>query len=287
VDVPQSVGFLGLGLMGRPMARNLAAAGVDVRCWNRSPLASELTEGIPLRPFEDAAAADIVLLMLSDSAAVGALLEQLEPLLREGQIVLDMGSSNPVESRERAARLRTRAIGWVDAPVSGGAEGAAAATLAIMAGGSDEDVERVWPLLETLGANVVHVGGPGSGHMAKVANQVIVGMALEAVAEALALVEAAGLDPRLVQQALRGGWADSRILQGQGTRMIERDFVPGGKVRTLRKDLDLATGVAVDFGLDLPHLESTFAIFDGLVERGDGDLDCAAIYTLREPRRSA
>jgi 2-hydroxy-3-oxopropionate reductase len=133
----------------------------------------------------------------------------------------------------------------------------------------------------------VHVGGPGSGHMAKVANQVIVGMALEAVAEALALVEAAGLDPRLVQQALRGGWADSRILQGQGTRMIERDFVPGGKVRTLRKDLDLATGVAGDFGLDLPHLESTFAIFDGLVERGDGDLDCAAIYTLREPRRSA
>jgi 2-hydroxy-3-oxopropionate reductase len=287
VDVPQSVGFLGLGLMGRPMARNLAAAGVDVRCWNRSPLASELTEGIPLRPFEDAAAADIVLLMLSDSAAVGALLEQLEPLLREGQIVLDMGSSNPVESRERAAHLRTRGIGWVDAPVSGGAEGAAAATLAIMAGGSDEDVERVRPVLETLGANVVHVGGPGSGHMAKVANQVIVGMALEAVAEALALVEAAGLDPRLVQQALRGGWADSRILQGQGTRMIERDFVPGGKVRTLRKDLDLATGVAGDFGLDLPHLESTFAIFDGLVERGDGDLDCAAIYTLREPRRSA
>ena len=285
--MPQSVGFLGLGLMGRPMARNLAAAGVDVRCWNRSPLASELTEGIPLRPFEDAAAADIVLLMLSDSAAVGALLEQLEPLLREGQIVLDMGSSNPVESRERAARLRTRGIGWVDAPVSGGAEGAAAATLAIMAGGSDEDVERVRQLLETLGANVVHVGGPGSGHMAKVANQVIVGMALEAVAEALALVEAAGLDPRLVQQALRGGWADSRILQGQGTRMIERDFVPGGKVRTLRKDLDLATGVAGDFGLDLPHLESTFAIFDGLVERGDGDLDCAAIYTLREPRRSA
>jgi 2-hydroxy-3-oxopropionate reductase len=286
VDVPQSVGFLGLGLMGRPMARNLAAAGLDVRCWNRSPLASELTEGIPLWPFEDAATADIALLMLSDSAAVGALLEQLEPLLREGQIVLDMGSSNPVESRERAAHLRARGIGWVDAPVSGGAEGAAAATLAIMAGGSDEDVERVLPVLETLGANVVHVGGPGSGHMAKVANQVIVGMALEAVAEALALVEAAGLDPRLVQQALRGGWADSRILQGQGTRMIERDFVPGGKVRTLRKDLDLATGVAGDFGLELPHLESTFAIFDGLVERGDGDLDCAAIYTLREPRRA-
>ena len=265
------------------MARNLAAAGMDVRAWNRSPLADELTSGIPLRPFEDAAAADVVLLMLSDSAAVGAVLEQLEPLLRPGQVVLDMGSSNPVESGERAERLGARGVGWVDAPVSGGAEGAAAASLAIMAGGSDEDVARVRQVLETVGANVVHVGGPGAGHMAKVANQVIVGLALEGVAEALALVEAAGLDPRLVQQALRGGWADSRILQGQGTRMIERDFVPGGKVRTLRKDLAMALGVAADLGLELPHLESAFSVFEELVERGDGDLDCAAIYTLRAP----
>ncbi len=278
-----TVGFLGLGLMGRPMARNLAAAGMDVRAWNRSPLADELTSGIPLRPFEDAAAAGVVLLMLSDSAAVGAVLEQLEPLLRPGQVVLDMGSSNPVESGERAERLGARGVGWVDAPVSGGAEGAAAASLAIMAGGSDEDVARVRQVLETVGANVVHVGGPGAGHMAKVANQVIVGLALEGVAEALALVEAAGLDPRLVQQALRGGWADSRILQGQGTRMIERDFVPGGKVRTLRKDLAMALGVAADLGLELPHLESAFSVFEELVERGDGDLDCAAIYTLRAP----
>ena len=254
-----------------------SARGTDRR------LADELTSGIPLRPFEDAAAADVVLLMLSDSAAVGAVLEQLEPLLRPGQVVLDMGSSNPVESGERAERLGARGVGWVDAPVSGGAEGAAAASLAIMAGGSDEDVARVRQVLETVGANVVHVGGPGAGHMAKVANQVIVGLALEGVAEALALVEAAGLDPRLVQQALRGGWADSRILQGQGTRMIERDFVPGGKVRTLRKDLAMALGVAADLGLELPHLESAFSVFEGLVERGDGDLDCAAIYTLRAP----
>jgi 3-hydroxyisobutyrate dehydrogenase-like beta-hydroxyacid dehydrogenase len=278
-----SVGFLGLGLMGRPMARNLAAAGVDLVGWNRSPLGAELTGGIPLGSFEEAAGRDVVLLMLSDSPAVGAVLEQLQPHLRAGQVVLDMGSSNPVESHDRATALRAQGVGWVDAPVSGGAEGAAAATLAIMAGGSDEDVERVRPLLELMGANVIHVGGPGAGHMTKVANQVIVGMALEAVAEAIALAEAAGLDPRLVQQALRGGWADSRILQGQGTRMIERDFVPGGKVRTLRKDLAMALGVAAEYGLELPHLESAFAIFDGLVERGDGDLDCAAIYTLRAP----
>jgi 3-hydroxyisobutyrate dehydrogenase-like beta-hydroxyacid dehydrogenase len=283
VDARPSVGFLGLGLMGRPMARNLAAAGFDVRGWNRTPLPSELTEGIPLASLEEAAAADVVLLMLSDSTAVGAVLERLEPALRAGQVVLDMGSSNPVESGERARRLGARGIGWVDAPVSGGAEGAAAGTLAIMAGGAERDVSRVRPVLEAVGAGVVHVGGPGAGHMAKVANQVIVGMALEAVAEALALVEAAGLDPRLVQQALRGGWADSRILQGQGTRMIERDFVPGGKVRTIRKDLVMAADIAAGLGLELPHLESALAIFDGLVERGEGDLDCAAVYALRAP----
>ena len=152
-----------------------------------------------------------------------------------------------------------------------------------MAGGSDEDVARVRPVLETVGANVVHVGGPGAGHMAKVANQVIVGLALEGVAEALALVEAAGLDPRLVQQALRGGWADSRILQGQGTRMIERDFVPGGKVTDDAQGSRDGARLAADLGLELPHLESAFSVFDGLVERGDGDLDCAAIYTLRAP----
>jgi 3-hydroxyisobutyrate dehydrogenase-like beta-hydroxyacid dehydrogenase len=280
-----TVSVLGLGLMGRPMARNLAAAGFDVRGWNRSSLAAELTEGIPLAAsLEDAARADVLLLMLSDSAAVGHLLSQLGPLLSPGQVVLDMGSSSPVDTRERAAQLAARGIGWVDAPVSGGAEGAAAATLAVMAGGSKEDVTRVQPVLEAVGANVVHVGGPAAGHTAKIVNQVIVGLAHEAVAEAIALAEAAGLDPRLVQQALRGGWADSRILQGQGTRMIERDWVPGGRVRTLRKDLAMAAELARELELELPHLDSALELYDRLVECGDGDLDCAAIYTLRAPR---
>jgi len=280
-----TVGFFGLGLMGRPMARNLAAAGFDVRGWNRSPLEAELTEGIPqAASFEAAAQANVLLLMLADSPAVGELLERLEPLLLPGQIVLDMGSSSPVDTRQRAARLAERGVGWVDAPVSGGTEGAAAATLAIMAGGTDEDVERVRPVMEAMGANVVHVGGPAAGHTTKIANQVIVGLALEAVAEAIALSEAAGLDPRLVQQALRGGWADSRILQGQGTRMIDRDWVPGGRVRTLRKDLAMALALADELGLELPHLQSTYEIFDGLLARGDGDLDGAAVYTLRAPK---
>jgi 3-hydroxyisobutyrate dehydrogenase-like beta-hydroxyacid dehydrogenase len=210
-------------------------------------------------------------------------LEQVEGTLHAGQLVLDMGSSNPVDTRGRAARLAARDIGWVDAPVSGGADGAAAATLAIMAGGTEPDVDRARPVLEALGAKVVHVGGPGAGHTAKVANQVIVGIVHEAVAEALALAEAAGLDASLVQQALEGGWADSRILQGQGTRMIERSFVPGGRVRTLRKDLVMGLDLAGELGLELPFLARALELFDVLIERGDGELDCSAVYLLRAP----
>jgi 3-hydroxyisobutyrate dehydrogenase-like beta-hydroxyacid dehydrogenase len=284
VSAKPTVAFVGLGLMGRPMARNLVTAGFDVRGWNRSPLPPELVDGIPLTAsLAEAASADVLLLMLSDSSAVGAVLDQIEAMLGPGQLVLDMGTSNPVDTRQRAARLAARGIGWVDAPVSGGAEGAAAATLAIMGGGTEEDMERAGPVLDALGANVVHVGGPGAGHTAKVANQVIVGIVHEAVAEALALAEAAGLDPSLVQQALAGGWADSRILQSQGTRMIERSFVPGGRVRTLRKDLVMGLDLAGELGLELPFLERARDLLDVLVERGDGDLDCSAIYLLRAP----
>ena len=283
-----STAVIGLGLMGRPMARNLVAAGFDVLGWNRSPLEPRETERISLAgSLEEAAAAEALVLVLADSAAVGEVLERLDPHLRAGQIVVDMGSSRPLDSRARAAALRERGIGWVDAPVSGGAAGAAAATLAIMVGGEAGDVARVEPLLRALGQNVVHVGGPGAGHVAKVANQVIVGLALEGVAEALALVEAAGLDPKLVQRALRGGWADSRILQEQGTRMVDRDYVPGGKVATIRKDLGMARELAAELGLELPHVESAHAAFSELLSRGDGELDCAAVFELRTSRPHA
>jgi 3-hydroxyisobutyrate dehydrogenase-like beta-hydroxyacid dehydrogenase len=277
-----SVAVLGLGLMGRPMARNLAAAGFVTRGWNRSALPAVDVEDVPLcANLEDAASADVCLFMLSDSAATGEVLAGVEPHLRAGQIVLDMGSSHPLDTQGRAASLATHGVGWVDAPVSGGALGAANGQLAIMVGGVAGDVARVRPILDVLGANVVHVGGPGAGHTAKVANQVIAALAHEAVAEALALVEAAGLDPALVHQALRGGWADSRVLQEQGRRMISREYVAGGKARTMRKDLAMALELASQLGLELPHAQSTFELYDGMVERGDGDLDCSAIIELR------
>jgi 3-hydroxyisobutyrate dehydrogenase-like beta-hydroxyacid dehydrogenase len=277
-----SVSVLGLGMMGRPMARRLIGSGYNVRGWNRSALPLDLTAGIRLcQKLEAAACADVCLLMLRDSAAVDQVLEKLTPYLSAGQIVLDMGSSDPAHSREIAPRLASEGIGWVDAPVSGGPEGASQGTLAIMAGGRPDDFTRVKPILDVLGANVVHVGGPGRGHTVKVINQLIVGLTIETVAEALTLAEKSGIDPRLVQLALQGGFADSKILQLHGTRMIDRNYVPGAKASIQLKDLRLAKELAAQTQADLPHLKSTIALYEMLMSRGDGDLDHSAIHKLR------
>lgn len=279
--MPPTVSILGLGLMGRPMARRLIAKGFAVRAWNRSRLHEGLVAGIPLcQGIQEAAAADMSLFMLEDSSATDAVLERLEPHLRPPHLVLDMGSSDPARSIVHAARLAGRGLGWVDAPVSGGPEGASDGSLAIMAGGSAEDVARARPVLEAVGSSIVHVGPPGAGHTTKAINQIIVGLAIEAVAEALTLAEKRGLDPRAVQQALRGGFADSRVLQIHGTRMVNRAYVPGGKARTHLKDLRLALGLASSVGVRLPHLENAAARFQALVDQGDGDLDHSALHKL-------
>jgi 2-hydroxy-3-oxopropionate reductase len=276
-----TVSVFGLGLMGRPMARRLLAAGYQVCGWNRSPLAEELTQGIPLcQDVAGAAQAKICLLILLDSVAVDSVLAQVEPHLSPGQVVMDMGTSNPARSRAHAWRLAAKGIGWVDAPVSGGPEGAAAGSLAIMAGGTVADFSRVRPFLEMLGGNVVRVGGPGAGHTAKIINQLIVGLTIEAVAEALTLAEKSGLDPQLLQQALQGGFADSKILQLHGSRMINRAYVPGGKAATQLKDLRLAQELANNASITLPHLESVTALYQKLIAQGDGKLDHSALHKL-------
>ena len=277
-----SVCVVGLGLMGRPVAARLAGAGLPVRGWNRSPLAAGTPDGVELvGSLGDAADADVVLMLLSDSAATGAVLDQLEPHLRTGATVLDMGSSDPADSRARAARLAARGVGWVDAPVSGGPDGATRGALAIMAGGKEADVARVRPLLEILGANVVHVGGPGAGHAMKVVNQVIVGLGIDAVAEALALAGSFGFSAEQVQAALRGGSADTYQLRVMGTRMGRREYVPGAKLTTVRKDLAMAGAAADAAGLELPHLRQALEACDEVVAAGAGHEDCAIVYELR------
>lgn len=266
--------------MGRPIARTLAAAGVPVTGWNRSSLDAELIEGIEVVPsLEEASMSDVVLLILADSTATDAVLGQVEPFLEAAQVVLDMGSSDPARTAEHAPRLTHRGIGWVDAPVSGGPEGASSGSLAIMAGGSEADFEVVRPILEALG-RVTRVGGPGAGHTTKVVNQLVCGLAIQAVAEGLTLAERAGLDPHRVQEALRGGFADSKVLQLHGTRMIERAYVPGGKARTHLKDMRLAAALAAAVGVELPSARLVEERYARLVDQGDGDLDHSALHKL-------
>ncbi len=276
-----SISVLGLGMMGRPMAHRLLEAGCDVRGWNRSTLSPDLTEGIPLcQTLQEAARADVCLMMLLDSTAVDAVIEQMEPYLEAGQVIMDMSSSDPTHSTIHAQRLVAKRIGWIDAPVSGGPEGAAAGTLAIMAGGETADFVRVKPVLNILGGNVVHVGEAGMGHVVKVINQVIVGLTIEAVAEALTLAEKSGVDPRLVQQALKGGFADSKILQLHGTRMIKRSYEPGGKATIQLKDLRLGRALAETAAVRLPHVESLITFYEKLIAQKDGELDHSAIHKL-------
>jgi 3-hydroxyisobutyrate dehydrogenase-like beta-hydroxyacid dehydrogenase len=276
-----SICVVGLGLMGRPMARTLIHDGHRVRGWNRSTLADELIQGIPLcADLGQASQTDVLLLVLSDSAAVDQVLEQLLPHLSGGQLVVDMGTSDPTRSRIHAEALEAMSVEWLDAPVSGGPGGAEAGNLAIMAGGSVVAFERAKPILESLGSNVVHVGGAGTGHVTKLINQLIVGLTIQAVSEGLTLAEKAGLDLKLVQEALKGGFADSKILQLHGTRMIERAYVPGGKVTTQLKDLRLCKKLAGSVELTLPHLESTLGFYEALVARDEGDLDHSALHAL-------
>ena len=279
-----TVSVVGLGLMGRPMAETLARQGWDVRGWNRSELAQPPEGVVMCDALEQAARADVIVLMLVDTPTTDAIIAQLEPHLGVGQLVIDTGSSNPEHTKEHARRLAERGVGFVDAPVSGGPEGAAAGTLAIMAGGEPMHLTAAAPVLRALGGNVVTMGGPGAGHTAKVVNQIIVCLTIQAVAEALALGEACGLDLELVQAALRGGSADSLILQVQGARMIRRDYAPGGRVTTVRKDLSLALELAAAHELVLPHVASTVDISEQLIAEGDGALDASALHKRCAPR---
>ncbi len=276
----ESICVVGLGLMGRPIARTLQAVGYQVSGWNRSPLPADLIAGLPLRPtLDEAARSAVVILSLTDSSAVDEVLARLRPHLRSGHLVIDMGTSDPSRSRDHAARLAARGIAWVDAPVSGGPEGAAKGSLAIMVGGSEVDVARARPMLEKLG-RVVRVGEAGTGDMMKVVNQVIVGLTLETVAEALTLAEKIGLDPRAVRTAVAGGFADSKLLQIHGDRMIARTYIPGGRVRSQLKDLLLAQTLASRVSAHLPHLQSAITLYRTLVARGEGDLDHSAVHKL-------
>ncbi len=281
------IGFIGLGLMGRPMCLNLHRAGARLVIYNRSRAVVDnlIREAIEPadNPADVACRTEIVVLMVSDTPAVKQVLfgdNGLADGLRPGALVIDMGTTAVAATREYAARLAQTGVDFIDAPVSGGEIGARDGSLAIMAGGSEAAVKRAWPLFDILGKSTIHVGDVGAGQVAKAANQVIVGLNIGALAEALALAECAGVDPSKVRQALLGGFAASRILEVHGQRMIDSSFAPGGKVTTQHKDLSQALDLAASLGLSLPATHLNMTLYQRLIDKGEGGLDHSALIRL-------
>jgi 3-hydroxyisobutyrate dehydrogenase-like beta-hydroxyacid dehydrogenase len=288
----QHIGFIGLGLMGQPMARKLHAAGAAMVVHNRSPAAMLRLHALGMAqaasPAELARACDSVVLMLTDTPAVeqviagpGGVLETL----RAGALLIDMGTTAVSVTRALAASVRERGAGYVDAPVSGGVAGAEAASLAIMAGAAEQDYRRALPILERLGSTITHVGDVGAGQVAKAANQVIVGLNIGALAEALALARRAGVDPARVHEAIRGGFAASRVLEVHGRRMIENDFEPGARCTTQHKDMSQALALAAQLGLELPATALNRDLYQRAMDAGFGALDHSALLRILDPER--
>jgi 2-hydroxy-3-oxopropionate reductase len=279
-----TLGFIGLGLMGRPMCLNLHRAGAHLIIHNRSQETARQLErpgivAVP-SPAEVARSANIILLMVADTPAVEQVLFGKSGLIegvRENALVIDMGTTAVVPTREFARRLNEAGAGYIDAPVSGGEIGAIDGTLTIMAGGDSESIQRALPLFGVLGAKFTHVGDVGAGQIAKAANQIIVGLNIGAVAEALALAKSAGADPAKVRAALMGGFAGSRILEVHGQRMIEENFKAGGKITTQHKDLIQALELAALCGLDLPATKLNTQLYKSLIDQGLGNLDHSAL----------
>jgi 2-hydroxy-3-oxopropionate reductase len=252
------IAFLGIGLMGKPMATRLARAGFTLHAWNRSAAKAEAlraTGAIPHQHLQDAVrGADIVISMLEAGPVVGDVIDAALPALGRNALWVDMSSTRQDEAQAFHARLNQAGCRWIDAPVSGGVLGAEAGTLAIMAGGAAADFTQAEPVLRTLGSPTL-VGPPGSGQVAKLCNQLIVGATINVVAEALLLAQAAGADPGAVRAAISKGFAGSRVLEVHGQRMLERNFLPGGQIKTQLKDQRNVLAAALEAGVTLPVTE--------------------------------
>ena len=267
------IGFIGLGVMGEPMARNLVAAGHDVLVHNRTPKHVDGARSVSL---EEAARADVVITMLPDSAAVLSVADTIVDA-RPG-LWIDMSTIHPTVSIE----LSQRGVATLDAPVSGGDVGAQQGTLSIMVGGADDDFERARPILEAVGNTIVHVGGPGAGQTVKACNQIVVALTIEAVSEALVLGSKAGVDPEKILDVLGGGLAANRVMEMRRNNFLEHDFTPGFRVDLHHKDLNIALESGDAFGVPLPGTRLAQQQFSELRAKGRGGDDHSALLTVIE-----
>lgn len=283
-----SIGFIGLGIMGRPMAGHLIAGGHTLFALTRSGVPAALLEQgatACASPAEVARAADIVILMLPDTPDVEAVLfgpEGVAAGLSPGKTVVDMSSISPIATKDFASRINALGCDYLDAPVSGGEVGAKAASLTIMVGGPDAAFARVKPVFELMGKNITLVGGNGDGQTTKVANQIIVALTIEAVGEALLFASKAGADPARVRQALMGGFANSRILEVHGERMVARNFAPGFRIELHQKDLNLALSSARAMGVSLPNTATCQELFNAATAHGGRAWDHSGMVRVLE-----
>ena len=280
------IGFIGLGVMGRPMAQHLIEAGHELYLYRVKPVSAHLVESgatACASAAEVARSADVIILMLPDTPDVEHVLfgeDGVVPGIGSGKLIIDMSSISPLATKDFAARVEACGCDYLDAPVSGGEVGAKAASLTIMVGGKSEIFERAKPLFEKMGKNITLIGGVGDGQIAKVANQIVVALNIQAVSEALSFARKAGADPATVRKALMGGFAASRVLEVHGERMINETFEPGFRLRLHHKDLSLAMDSARLLELMLPNTAMVQQLMNSALAMGLGDKDHSALIEV-------
>lgn len=286
-----TIGWIGPGIMGKPMCKNLMKAGFPLAVYARRPeSAKELTDlGATFysSPAELAANVDIAISMVSDTPDVEAVLLGEKGVIegaKPGLLVVDMSTISPVATREIAAKLTEKGIRFIDAPVSGGDVGAIAGTLTIMVGGNVEDLEYARSVLEAMGKTITHIGDHGAGQLAKACNQLVAAQTVIAVTEAFEMAKAAGVDPAKVRAALLGGFAYSRVLELHGQRILDENYQPGFMAKLHNKDMHIVTDTIASFGLNMPGTQRAADYMQALVDQGDGDLDSAAIAKIVQKR---
>lgn len=282
----EKIGFIGLGIMGKPMALNLLKAGYPVYVLFSSHSATEVKQAgavLCASGREMATQVDVIITMLPDSPEVEAVLNGpagILPVMKAGQLFIDMSTISPLVARTIYERMKEKQIAALDAPVSGGQVGAEAATLSIMVGGDSPAFDRALPIFQTMGKNIVHIGEAGAGQITKACNQMIVGMTIQAVAEAFTLAGKAGVDLVKMREVLLGGFAQSKILDLHGKRMIDRNFKPGFKIKLHKKDLDIALASGEQHGVSLAGTGQVAAQMEKAIASGNGELDHSALVKL-------
>lgn len=281
----EKIGFIGLGIMGKPMVLNLLKAGFPVNILSKSS-SSDIVQEAGAKTFKSIAelteSSDIIITMLPDSPEVKQVVSEILPAIKKGSLFIDMSTISPGAATDIHKSMKEKGVSAIDAPVSGGQVGAEAASLSIMAGGSEEAFNRALPVFQAMGKNIVLIGEPGAGQVTKACNQMIVGITIQAVAEAFSLAEKAGVNLPKMREVLLGGFAQSRILDLHGQRMIDKNFKPGFKVKLHKKDMGIALQTGKDHQVSLKATALVCDLMEELVRQGHGDLDHSSLALLQE-----